>query len=543
MQRLSRLWPEILILGVLVHLVYFRTWNAGFVTDFTGLQWRLEGAAWFEFLHCFGFPALQQLLHLILYIFYNIFNANGLPWYLLFTSLHIVNAVLLKQLVGKLAGRLQLPSPEWAAWAAALLFALSPYQTEVLVWRVCLNFLLSGLFVLASLHFALRWFDSGARRHWWGAQLVLVAALFTFELGLVIPALSTFLLWLLPGEKGSFFKRFGVLAGVQWAIVAAYFLLNKIVLGAWVGHYGEAVHLRFVPAELAANFWRYTAKLGLFGRYLDLPVKQAVFGALDQPFWYWGLSGLLAVGLAIAWWRRERLPARLRLAVFFLTAFGLALAPIINLYFNNLMRIDGDRYVYLASMFFWAFAATAVFSLPRKWAALVTVGLLLISVRLLFKTNQRWIESTRIYYALLDDYRWQKEAHVFLLNLPDNYQGAPMFRDHSMKNRALADPLHYLSGKKPAGEVYEVAQYNLASPGDGVQVQQDSAGLLSVQFLQTGNWWWRGGIGALPYEKQGYRFEPGDGKYMLYLDSIPPGAVFLIQKGSNWEAVDVVTKK
>ncbi|HRF39166.1 MAG TPA: hypothetical protein PK198_10280, partial [Saprospiraceae bacterium] len=88
----------------------------------------------------------------------------------------------------------------------------------------------------------------------------------------------------------------------------------------------------------------------------------------------------------------------------------------------------------------------------------------------------------------------------------------------------------------------EVAQYNLASPNDGVQVQQDTAGLLSVQFLQTGNWWWRGGIGALPYEKQGYRFEPGDGKYTLHLDSIPAGSVFLIQKGSSWEEVDVLLK-
>lgn len=543
MQQWRRLLPEVFILGLLIHIAYFRTWNAGFVTDFTGLQWRLEGAAWYEFLHCFGFPALQQFLHLILYVFYNIFKANALPWYLLFTTLHIANAILLKQLFVSLGSRLKWPSPEWSAWAAALLFALSPYQTEVLVWRVCLNFLLSGFFVLASLHFALRWFDSGERRYWWGAQLVLVAALFTFELGLVIPALSTLLLWLLPSEKGDFFKRFGALAGVQWAVVGMYFLLNKMVLGAWVGHYGEAVHLRFVPAELAANFWRYTAKLALFGRYLGLPEKQAVFGALDKPVWFWSLSVLLAGALVASWLLRDRLSARLRLTVFFFTAFGLTLAPIINLYFNNLMRIDGDRYVYLASMFFWAFAATALFSLPRKWAVVISAGIFLISVRLLFKTNQRWVESTRIYYALLDEYRWQNEPHVFLLNLPDNYQGAPMFRDHSMKNRALADPLHYLAKKKPTGQVYEVAQYNLASPNDGVQVQQDADGLLSVQFLQTGNWWWRGGIGALPYEKQGYRFEPGDGKYTLHLDSIPAGSVFLIQKGSSWENVDVKIKK
>jgi hypothetical protein len=526
------------LLAVAVHLFYYRTWDAGFVTDFIGLQWRVEDKPIWGFLNCFGFPAMQQVLLFILHVFYNLFRTQGLPWYLLFSSLHILNAFLLYGLVKNLASRFKVSRPQGVAVAAALLFALSPYHTEVLVWRVCLSYLLSGFFILMTLRSALLWMDEGRTKRLWLAHIMFALALFTFELALAIPIISLLLIWLIGGKPHEVKKRLLALSGPQWALTGLYFLLNKIVLGAWVGHYGESVHLRFPLQEMAANFWRYTAKLGLFGRYLDLPVKQAIFGKLDQPGWIIALSIALAGGLL--WWAlRGQKRGTSRLSVFMILSYVAAILPVLNLYFNNLMRIDGDRYAYVPSLFFFAFLAIAVFSLHRVLAGIFLVVFLGFSVRFLIKTNERWEQSAQLYYSLLDDYRWQDKEHVFLLNLPDNYQGAPMFRDHSLSNRALADALHYMGRKTPAGTIYEVAQYNLAAPEDGVSVQSDSVGVLAVQFLQSGNWWWRGGIGATAYAKPAYRFEPGDGRYRLYLDAIPPGAVFILQKGARWEEVDM----
>ena len=65
---------------VSTHLLYYKTMQAGFVTDFTGLQERLEGAPFSDFLNCFGFPALHQVTNFFLYLFYKFFRSSALPW-------------------------------------------------------------------------------------------------------------------------------------------------------------------------------------------------------------------------------------------------------------------------------------------------------------------------------------------------------------------------------------------------------------------------------------------------------------------------------
>lgn len=527
------------LLFTAVHAFYYPTWNAGFVSDFNGLQWRLEDKPWYDFLHSFGFPAMQQLLHLALYVFYSLFGTKPLPWYLLFSSLHILNAWLLYLFAGRVFARFSIPWPTVAAVSAAICFALSPYHTEPVVWKVCLNFLLSGAFILLSLHLALAWLEQGQRKHLFLVHAVFAAALFTFELALVIPLLCLFLAWMWRVESGAPGRgRFVRLAAPQWALTALYFALNKVALGSWVGHYGEEVHLKFPIAEMAANFWRYSAKLGLFGRYLDLPVKQAVFGKLDQPAWVWALSAVLAAALLAGLYFYRRLPGGLRAALFFLAGFAVALGPVLNLYFNNLQRIDGDRYAYVPSLFFFTFMAALLFGMGRKFAVLLFAGFAAFSAYYLYKTNTRWVESTRVYRSLLESYGRQDHPNVFILNLPDNYRGAPMFRDFAVTNRALASPLRYMAGKAPAGDIREVIQYNMAGPEDGVSVLPDSAGVIRVEFNQYGNWWWRGSLGAGAYATPEYRFQPGDRFYRLYLDSIPADAVLLYQAGGKWHEVE-----
>ena len=529
----------LLLLLAAVHIFYYPTWNAGLVTDFNGLQWRLEGKPWHGFLHSFGFPSMEQFLYLIMYVFYSLFGAKPLPWYLLFSSLHILNAWLLYLLAKRVFTRFSISWPTVAAAAAALCFALSPYHTEPVVWKVCLSYLLSSMLILLCLHLALAWIEHGRRRRLIAAHIVFSAALFTFEMALVIPLLCLLLAWMWRVETGALPRgRFARLAAPQWMMMAFYFALNKIVLGSWVGYYGEEVHLRFPLTDMAANFWRYAAKLGLFGRYLDLPVKQAVFGKLDQPAWVWALSAALAAALLAGLYFYRRLPGSLRAGMFFIAGFAVALGPVLNLYFNNLQRIDGDRYTYVASMFFFAFLAALLFGLGRKFAVLFFAGFAVFSVYYLRETNTRWVESTRIYHSLLENYDRQNHPNVFILNLPDNYRGAPMFRDFAVTNRALASPLHFMAGKTPAGDIREVIQYNMAGPEDGVSVLPDSAGVLRVEFNQYGNWWWRGSIGGGAYATPEYRFQPGDRFYRMHLDAIPPDAVLLYQVGGKWHEVE-----
>ena len=141
----------------MVQLLYRDTWNAGFVTDFTGLLWRLEGSDALGILDSFGFPALQPVLNAFLFIFYKAWGLNPLPWYLVFTSLHALNGFLAYRFGAALLETYSARAPRLIAFLGALFFLLSPYQSEVVTWRVCFNFLLSSFLVLSVLWLALAW--------------------------------------------------------------------------------------------------------------------------------------------------------------------------------------------------------------------------------------------------------------------------------------------------------------------------------------------------------------------------------------------------
>lgn len=124
-----------------LHLLYVKTIGAGFVTDFTGLLERLDEAPFSGFLTCFGFPAMHQVTNFFLYFFVKLFGLNGLPWYLVFTSLHLANGLLGFHLAIKIMAKGGIQAPAVPAFMAAALFLFSPYQADALVWKVCFNFL------------------------------------------------------------------------------------------------------------------------------------------------------------------------------------------------------------------------------------------------------------------------------------------------------------------------------------------------------------------------------------------------------------------
>lgn len=535
-------FPFIIILfAALVHALYLPAWNAGFVTDFTGLLSRIEGQSIAGVLNCFGFPALEQALNLFLFAFVKLFGTSPLPWYLVFTTVHILNGYLLFLFCLKIVRLSHLEEPFLPALAAAMFFLASPYQSEPLVWRVCFNFLFSSLLILGVLWQTVRWLETRRPHFLWKAQGLFLFALFTFELSLIAPTLVLAILvfWSsTQNEIGLLPRRLLKMMLPQIAMVAGYFILNRLLLGAWIGHYGAAVHLRFDLPEILGNFFRYTVKLGGLVRYYDHPVKERVFQAFNQPAILWTAVGAALVLFILYLIFFRRIGARLRLSGLFLLFFLFSLLPIINLYFNYLLHIENDRYGYLASMFFFSFAALLLSYLPRRLFIAVSLLYLAVNIYFLTATNRYWQQSTRNYYALLDDFRWYDAPDIYVLNLPDNLQGAVLFRDYSGQDLALHHALYYIAGKEPQGKIYEIAQYNLTTPADGVDVQRDSAGLFIVTFNQWGNWWWRRGLGATSYETDKYSFSNEGHFYKLAFKNIAPNATIIYQNGEKWVEVE-----
>jgi hypothetical protein len=518
------------------HLIYYPTWNAGFVTDFTGLLARLEHQSAWGILYCFGFPALEQVLNAFLFVFYKLFGASPLPWYLIHTSLHLLNAYLCFLLVKQLirSSHFAPSAADGIALAGALLFLFSPYQSEVVTWRVCFNFLCSTFLILSSLLYLLRWIEQEKSRDFWILQCCFLLGLFTFELSLMLPfmGLGLYLLF------SSAIKKAAKVFVPQFALLGIYFLLNRLVLGQWIGHYGAETHLRFPLREMLNNFINYSIKLLGFVRYYEHSWKEYLFGLVNQAIYFYGmlLFITLCLGLLIRAAVKGHHKARLIIALGLL--YALALAPVINLHFNYLLHIENDRYNYLASAFFYPFLILLIHYLPRYLFWGVNLLFLLCSLYFVQLTNGHWKASTAVYHSLLDTFEVDDAPAVLLLNLPDNLNGAVMFRDYSKGNRAFRDALYYLKGKSCPATIYEVAQYNMTRPANGATLSRQDASptVFKVEFNQWGNWWWNNGIGLGPgYETPQFELSNHGHHYTLSLRHLPEGSVLLVQDGGHWK--------
>lgn len=529
------------IFWAIAQVVYAPNWNAGFVSDFTGLLHRFDGRGAADILNCFGFPALQQVLNAFLYGFYSLFGTSPLPWHLMHTSLHALNALLLLGFGRALLRRMDVSGAKWASLAAALLFLLSPYASEPVTWRVCANFLLSTACLLSIAWLTLRWQARPRGRLLWPLHGLFLLGLFTFELLLIAPFMTLLLLLMLPQPKP---RQLLWVSLPQAAAVAGYFLLNKWLLGAWIGHYGAEVHLKFEWPQVLANVFRYPLKHWLFVRDWPHEWKSWLFDGLATVPLIYGLSALVGLLIAFALWRYPKRSGRSRALLLCLLLGGLALGPIINLYFYYLHHIVNDRYGYLPSAFLYLGLATALTGLPRYAYTVLLSAWIAVSIGLLWRTNQLWAQSTIVYNRLLDEFRWHDAPAVYFLNLPDNFQGALLFREMSRSGEAFKDALKYNKGRPYTGQAYTVAQYNMTRLSNGATAEVDSSGQIRVELEQWGTWWWSGSIGMGPgYRTETYEVDSKGHHYFLRLDTVPPGSVFLLQRGLEWEELQGINQQ
>ena len=520
-------------------LLYLPTMQAGFVTDVTSGIEKIIGQPFWRIIHSFGFPALNQLSILGFYLMYQIFGTNGLPWYLLFCGLHALNAFLGYRFFGLVFTSFKIKNSVPIVFLGVLCFLLHPYQSEVLVWRACLNYLLITTFILLQLTHLWQYLQTKKTIYLFYLHGFFVGAIFTFELALILPFLTIcyYSIWSWYTEDLQQLKPYFLKISVpHFFLILAYFLLNKIVIGTWIGHYGADTHLKFSLTEMCGTLLQYTVKYSFFVRSFPHAYKEAIFSFFGQYGLF--ILGVFLVGLFF-YLKRKIATSRYKIAVGGMLGLGFifALFPVLNLFFYWLLYVENDRYGYLASLFGMLLIVFLVFQLPKIIRTVLLIIYLGLSIFLTIQTNQHWKASTDVFYSLLDNYRWQNAANVVILNVPDNYNGAYMFRIIGKKS-GFKDALTTIHQQKIKGEIWEVAQYNMVLPSDGVRVQQTKPHQLKVTFNQWGNWFWRNGVGVGPtHEREWYTAHFKGQYYLLDFTNLPDNTVFIYQDGKEWKEV------
>lgn len=177
-------------------VLFWSTRYAGFVTDFTGFQQRiLENDSLWGAFNSYGFPAFQPILNIVLYTLYKVFGVGSIGYFFVYCLVHAFNGFIAYLLFTELTKKNLNPpeltiSSNWLAIIASLIFLLHPYNVEPLVWKVCINAILSTSFILSALYFFVK--NVKDDRFTIVPILLAACAMMTFEFGII-----TFLLFLI----------------------------------------------------------------------------------------------------------------------------------------------------------------------------------------------------------------------------------------------------------------------------------------------------------------------------------------------------------
>ena len=280
----------------------------------------------------------------------------------------------------------------WAAFAAALVFALHPSHVEVLAFTKNIGEILSLFFTLVCVLCFLRWAkdsEGGRRRREWVCLSVGVAAfalgLLTKETAVAAPFMLT--AWALISMKGR--PRRAMLAGTAplWVLAAAYAVLQ--MRSAEIGVRMDLADT-MVPTGLAARGLVICKTVLTYVGLLAMPCRYVPWYQFDimrdLPGWEaaWICAGVLALAALWLWMLWRWRPGAL--AVFWMIV---ALGPASNVVINTGRPLAEQR-LYLPSVGFGLLLGAAACLLwARRWSREWTqaIGAALCVVYILAQMN------------------------------------------------------------------------------------------------------------------------------------------------------------
>lgn len=525
-------------------LSFIPSLGAGFVFDFPGWQKEYENGSFADIINCFSYNGNHQFLHFIFYSFYKIFYLHSLPWYLLFCTLYAANGNLLYQLMLQLARRWKFNISPVIAVLGTCIFLLNPYCVEVVVWKVCVHYLLSLIAILWILILFIKFVQTENRKHLLAGGIIYFLSLFTLEISFVTPLIVIFLslIFLLTGERKVIVRTGIKYAGTLLSLLLIHLLINKLTLGNIVGHYGGDVHMKYDLFSLASTEIKYFIKHLFYARFYSFKTKGILFDQFSSlpETAFFGIC--LLIVLAIFYFTRiKKIKPQWHLAFFGFVASLLFIVPVANIYFLHLHIGMNDRYSFIPLAFF-TMSIVAVLTMVPRWLAYSVLGtMLILNIFFQQKTLKYWHQSTQVLSSLKENYRWHDAPYVFILNSPDNFKGIVMT---CIINEAsgIDELIDYQTPQPNNGKVYDIFQFNMTTPHDGVKVEQTGPMQLKVTFNQWGNWWHRNGIGASSYENEFYKAETLDYPYLITFKQFPEGSVIIYQDGKEWKEFTFLAK-
>ncbi len=529
-------------------LVYLPTYRYGIVTDFLSWLIKYNHGSLNDVWLCFGYSGLHQFFHLVNYTVFKIVGTSHLGWYLVLSTMHGINAFMVFRVMDRLQRR-------WmgnknvtfmSLWIAGL-FLFYPYNSEAVIWKACLHYLLVTFLMLAAMRWTLRYLEFSELADLIKIHIFFLLALFTLEVSFVLPVILSFLIF---GDK--FWQRKKQIAQPllmivvpQLLLLTGYFFLSKFIIGHFIGHYGAEKHLNFDLVLILANTWKYLAKHVVYTHYHPFWLKEVLYAIMEK--WSIVLTlGAILLSLGILWACHGRKINMSRcLAFFMMCLFLISIAPVINLYFWWILPYENDRYGYFASPFIIASIVLLIGSVQSQSLRIALgLGFTLLNLSLFASMIKTAWEAGVTKDRLIQSFRWENHAgDIYILGIPDNYNGMYMFRDFTDDGIAFRESLDLFEGKNVQGTLIDVAQFNQMTLHDRIDADFTGDTTIDVKMAQGKTWFWRRGLGLTDYEKETFTVELKGWFYKLQMEEIPGDAVFIVPQAGIWKTVQPLSKQ
>lgn len=532
-------------LWAVVFVLYIPAINAGFVADVTGWLQHLQGDSFWQYINRTGFhiKSQYQFTQFTTYIFYQLFGIHKWLWHLLQVTMQAIDAYLLYYLCRQLFNDVGIKKAATIAYTGAILFCISPYLSEVIVWEAAYHYLQGLLIILLVLVWVQKYLYTGHVKYAWYAGILYFLSTFSLEIFYITPwlvlSMSLYYRLGIGIDKKVFGKTLLYFFLVELVLFLIHLVTYRILYGSWVAHIGEVSVINF-PVTNFGKPARYLFHILFLGRFFPPDIVQAVY-----KFCYsvWGLIlfYLCIIPVAIFSIVRFRRMDSLGKAVSLLFLWVLiTLALLVPVGFYEGFLVTCDRYTYFTDAFLYMLLALLASYIPNRYArTTVVVSFALVNLRFTIKVVRLWSKSEKVIYGLLHSFPDPGDKTVIILNLPEVMQGVQMIDAQPQSEYKLMHNL-MLPRHKITNKVYDGVSYNMITPADGAHVSVLNDSTIRVTLNQWGTWWWYNALGALSYKNADYSLNIIDEGHFYELTLKKPADQYMLlyQVGDQLKVVD-----
>ncbi len=534
---------------IIAFALYLPAARAGFVADFTGwLDQTIRYGFWDNINRThYNVKSLYQFTQLNTWLFYQVAGTHPWPWHVLFVALHAINCALLYRLCMRLLAHSAVKSASVIALTGALLYCITPYAGEVIVWEPSFHYLQGMLLILLILNWVQEYMHTYKTRYIIYTAIAFLLSTFSLEIFYITPwlVLSMGIFYRL---NDSFDKK--VLQKVttniflpQIGLFLLHLVLFRLYYGTWLAHIGNGAVNNILQDGMGKPA-KHLFHTVLLGRFWSEEWRNKIYHLLDSRTAIIVFYSLIAIVGYFIISRFRRMQGKARVLSLLFVWMLICLALLVPIWFGDLMLIVYDRYTYFVNAFVYMMLVLLASLISVAGIRIVLVALYaLANLRFTVQVSRYWMKSARIIDALMDTFPYTTNKKVVLLNIPQTMHGAAMIgAEQESEFKMLYNGLH--PDKVIKAPVYDGMAYNIVTPEDGAHVTVQNDSTVRVTLNQWGTWWWYAMRGGQSYTNEEYTIKILDGGLSYDITLKHPSADYLLlyQAGEQWKAVDMNKK-